>query len=66
MPETSNDDLARMIKKGFDGVDDSFRTVHDHLDKIDIRLDHIEHAILADHQKRIERIEQALAIPTKA
>jgi hypothetical protein len=44
------DDLAVMVKKGFDTVDKRF-------DGIDDRLDRIERLILADHKRRIERLE---------
>jgi len=56
------EDLARMVKKGFDGTDRR-------LDKIDVRLDRIENFILKQHsqrieflEKRINRLEEALAI----
>jgi len=56
------EDLARMVKKGFDGTDKR-------LDKIDARLDRIENFILKQHsqkidflEKRIDRLEEALAI----
>lgn len=56
------EDLARMVKKGFDGTDKR-------LDKIDVRLDRIENFILKQHsqkidflEKRINRLEEALAI----
>jgi len=56
------EDLARMVKKGFDGTDRRF-------DKIDVRLDRIENFILKQHsqrieflEKRINRLEEALAI----
>ena len=39
-----------MVKKGFDGVDKRF-------DGVDDRLDRIEKLILADHKRRIERLE---------
>jgi archaellum component FlaC len=44
------EDLAVMVKKGFDSVDKRF-------DGIDDRLDRIEKLILADHKRRIERLE---------
>ena len=53
---TSNDDLAKMIKEGFDGVDHRF-------DQVDQRLEKIEGQILAEHERRIRRIEDALVIP---
>jgi archaellum component FlaC len=44
------EDLAVMVKKGFDSVDKRF-------DGVDDRLDRIEKLILADHKRRIERLE---------
>jgi hypothetical protein len=56
------EDLARIVKKGFDGTDRR-------LDKINVRLDRIENFILKQHsqrieflEKRINRLEEALAI----
>ena len=57
------DDLARMVKKGFDEtakmaeVNTRFDEVDERFDKVEIRLDRIEKLILADHKKRIERLE---------
>jgi archaellum component FlaC len=45
------EDLAVMVKKGFDSVDKRF-------DGVDERLDRIEKLILADHKRRIERLEE--------
>ena len=45
------EDLAVMVKKGFDSVDKRF-------DGVDDRLDRIEKLILADHKRRIERLEE--------
>jgi archaellum component FlaC len=45
------EDLAVMVKKGFDAVDKRF-------DGVDDRLDRIEKLILADHKRRIERLEE--------
>ena len=47
------DDLAGMIKKGFDGVDQRF-------DKVEDRLERIEKLLIADHQIRIENLEVAV------
>jgi archaellum component FlaC len=56
------DDLARMVKKGFDGVDKRF-------DRIENRLERIEKIILKQQSQKIEflekricRLEEALAI----
>jgi hypothetical protein len=45
------DDLAVMVKRGFDAVDKRF-------DGVDDQLDRIERLILADHKRRIERLEE--------
>ena len=46
-----------MVKKGFDAVDKRFDGVDRRFDGIDDRLDRIEKLILADHKRRIERLE---------
>jgi predicted solute-binding protein len=43
---TTNDDLARMIARGFEGVDK--------------RFDKIENILLEDHRKRIEKLEEEM------
>lgn len=42
--------LARMVKKGFDGVDQRF-------DRVDAQLTRIEKLLIAEHRRRIERLE---------
>ena len=54
------DDLAGMVKRGFDAVDQRFDSVDKRFDKVDERLDRIEKLILADHKRRIERLEQEM------
>ena len=50
------DDLARMIQKGF--LETARKDeVNKRFDKIEDRLESIEKLILADHKKRIERLE---------
>jgi archaellum component FlaC len=49
--EVTIEDLAVMVKKGFDGVDKRF-------DGVDDRLDRIEKLMLVDHKHRIERLEE--------
>lgn len=44
------DDLARMVKKGFDGMDKRF-------DKVDDRLERIEKLLIAENRRRIEKLE---------
>ncbi len=51
------DDLAVMVKKGFDGVDKKFEETHkemrDGFSAVNKRFDKIENLVLASHQKRI-------------
>lgn len=57
------EDLARMVNKGFDktakkdDIDGQFKLVDKRFDKIENRLEKIEKLILADHKRRIERLE---------
>lgn len=44
------DSLAIMVQKGFNGVDQRF-------DKVDDKLDQIEKLLIAEHRRRIERLE---------
>ncbi len=62
--ETTIDDLAVMVQKGFIGVDTRFDGIDVRLDGIDVRLDkmdtrldHIENLLIRDHTNRIERLE---------
>jgi len=48
-------DLARMVKKGFDDVTKEMRSGFKGVDK---RFDKIEGLILVEHRTRIERLEQ--------
>ena len=61
------EDLARMVQKGFNGVEDKmakkvdvdrqFQEVNERFNRVDERFDKIEKLILADHKRRIERLE---------
>lgn len=57
------EDLARMVQKGFletakkDEVNVQFDEVNVRFDKIEDRLERIEKLILADHKRRIEKLE---------
>ncbi|MBU4299083.1 hypothetical protein KJ636_03515 [Patescibacteria group bacterium] len=64
------EDLARMVQKGFletangfletakkDEVNGRFDEVSIRFDKVEDRLERIEKLILADHKKRIEKLE---------
>jgi len=44
------DDLARVVKKGFDGVDQRFN-------KVDNSLERVEKLLIAEHRRRIEKLE---------
>lgn len=52
------EDLAGMVKRGFDGVDKQFEQVAKRFDVVDERLDRIEKLILVSHNRRIERLEE--------
>jgi len=53
MNNMTNNDLARIIAKGFEGVDQRF-------DGVDKRLDRIEKFLLEDHRRRIEKLESEM------
>lgn len=58
------DPLAAMIQRGFSevakkhDVDKQFDSVDKRFDVVDDRFDRIEELILADHKRRIERLEE--------
>lgn len=55
----TTEDLARMIKKGFDGTDQRFDGIDRKLDKHAVML--VEHTErLKDHTERLKRIETKL------
>lgn len=63
--EVTLDDLAVMVKYGFDGVDNRFNEVDKRFnevdkrfDKMDKRFDRIEHLMLSEHKQRIEHLER--------
>jgi archaellum component FlaC len=49
--KVTTEDLAAMVQRGFKEVDKRF-------DAMDDRFDRIEKLILADHKRRIERLEE--------
>ena len=59
--ETTIDDLAIMVKHGFDGVDKRFNEVDKRFNEVDKRFDRLERLILVDHRQRIERLEEKVA-----
>ena len=57
---TTNSDLARMIAKGFDGVDKRFDGVDKRFDNVENRLDKIEALLMGNYKKRIEKLEDEM------
>jgi len=50
------EDLARMVQKGFEETAKASE-MNKRFDEVDKRFDKIEKLILADHKRRIERLE---------
>ncbi|MDP3778699.1 MAG: hypothetical protein Q8R30_01455 [bacterium] len=66
------DDLAGMVKVGFDDMAQRFVRVDERFDRIEERLDRIENFILKRHEQEIEQLkirmrylEDMLAVPLK-
>jgi len=66
------EDLAGMVKRGFDTVDKRFDAVDKRFDAMDKRFDRIENLILKRHEEEIEHlkirmkeVEDLLAMPLK-
>ena len=55
--ETTIEDLAGMVARGFSGVDKRFDGVGKRFDAVEEQLERIEKLMLADHKRRIERLE---------
>ena len=61
--EITIEDLARMIQEGFretakkEEVNTQFKEVNVRFDKIENRFEKIEKLLLAEHQRRIEKLE---------
>ena len=53
------EDLARMVKNGFEETAKR-NEVNSRFDIVENRLDKIEKLILADHKRRIERLEDEM------
>jgi len=51
------EDLAGMIQKGFNGVDQRFDRVDQRFDKVEDRLETIEKLLIVNHRERIEKLE---------
>ncbi|MEK7664352.1 MAG: hypothetical protein AAB340_02880 [Patescibacteria group bacterium] len=65
----TTDQLASMVKRGFDGVDKSFKEVHKRFDGVEKRFDRIENVLIKQHseeieylKRRVSKLEEALAI----
>ena len=58
--EITNEELARMVQDGFEGT---AKSMEQGFKGVNQRLDRIEQIILENHESRIRRIEEALAIP---
>lgn len=58
-------DLAIMVKHGFDGMDKRFSGMDKKIDDLEVhvnkRFDKLENLILVDHRQRIERLEMQVA-----
>ena len=50
------DDLARMIKKGFDETPTRME-MNKRFDALESKFDRIERVVMQDHRQRIERLE---------
>jgi DNA anti-recombination protein RmuC len=60
----TTNELARMVQRGFeavderfDGVDRRFEAVDKRFDKVEARLDRIENILLRGYDNRLERLE---------
>lgn len=76
IPKITLEDLALMVKKGFDSVDKRFDDVYKRFDEIDKRFDdmdkrfdrleakfdNLENTVYKDHGPRIRHIEKKLII----
>lgn len=56
--KVTTEDLARMVKGGFDGVDKRFDETDKRFDKVENRLDRIESYLLKKHEVEIERVKE--------
>ena len=68
-PRITLEDLALMVKKGFDSVDKRFDDVYKRFDDMDKRFDrleakfdNLENTVYKDHAPRIRHIEKKLVI----
>lgn len=60
------DDLAVMVGRGFNAVDEQFKGVHkemsERFDDVELRLERIENRILMNHENRFDRLEDKIRI----
>lgn len=61
----TTNDLAKMVKRGFDGTDKKFDNITKEMrsgfKQVDVRFDKIEKLILTEHRSRIEKLEYKVA-----
>lgn len=55
--EMTTEDLARMVKVGFDEVGERFDIMQADIDELKVRFETVEKFILSQHKHRIERLE---------
>ncbi|MEK6884821.1 MAG: hypothetical protein AABY22_34635 [Nanoarchaeota archaeon] len=64
--QTTNNGLARMISRGFAGVDKRFEEMEKRFDKrfneMDARFDKIEKIVLVDYKHRLEQVESDMRL----
>ncbi|MDP2668639.1 MAG: hypothetical protein Q8P07_02280 [bacterium] len=70
--KVTTDELAGMVKRGFDSMDNQFKGVDRRFDKIEDRLESIENLMLKRHDReigdlklRMQNLEDMLAMPSK-
>ncbi len=62
--ETTTDDLARMVQKGFENTatKSDVSELRSDMPEVNLRLDRIENPLLRAHENRIERLEDKMRI----
>jgi hypothetical protein len=71
--QVTNNELARMISRGFAGVDERFETMEKHINtrfeqvdkrfnEMDARFDKIEKIVLVDYKHRLEQVESDMRL----
>ncbi len=51
------DDVARLVQHGFTEIDGQFKHMDGRFDRIEQRLERIERIVIADHERRLKRLE---------